>query len=37
MGAEDRCFLIGHHDSGEEIYPALRAEVERHAAVEMRG
>ena len=25
------CFLIGHRDSGAEIYPRLRREVERHA------
>lgn len=24
------CFLIGHRDTGEEIYPLLAAEVERH-------
>ena len=30
MSAEGSCFFIGHHDSGEEIYPLLCAEVERH-------
>ena len=25
-----RCFLIGHHDAPESIYPALRKEIERH-------
>lgn len=25
-----RCFLIGHHDSPEAIYPALQKEIERH-------
>lgn len=24
------CFFIGHHDIGEDIYPALLAEVDRH-------
>lgn len=24
------CFFIGHHDAKAEVYPALRAEVERH-------
>ena len=24
------CFFIGHHDAKVEVYPALRAEVERH-------
>lgn len=25
-----RCFLIGHHDAPESIYPALQREIERH-------
>lgn len=25
-----RCFLIGHHDTPESIYPALQREIERH-------
>ena len=25
-----RCFLIGHHDTLESIYPALQREIERH-------
>lgn len=25
-----RCFLIGHHDAPENIYPALQREIERH-------
>lgn len=24
------CFLIGHHDAPESIYPALQKEIERH-------
>ena len=27
---EKSCFFIGHRDSGEEIYPVLCAEIERH-------
>ena len=27
---EKSCFFIGHHDTGDEVYPALLAEVERH-------
>ena len=30
MSTEGSCFFIGHRDSGEEIYPLLCAEVERH-------
>ena len=25
-----RCFLIGHHDAPESIYPALQREIKRH-------
>ena len=25
-----RCFLIGHHDTPESIYPAVQREIERH-------
>lgn len=25
-----RCFLIGHHDAPESIYPVLQREIERH-------
>ena len=25
-----RCFLIGHHDAPESIYPALQRKIERH-------
>ena len=27
---KERCFLIGHHDATESIYPALQREIERH-------
>ena len=30
------CFLIGHRDAPEEIYPLLREEIERHIQLEVK-